>query len=349
MFATKLKEKSMTTLKSKIRGMFTGVALGDALGMPLEGQTRETIFAQRGWVSSFVKPIREKWADMPKGKWTDDTQLTLATAQALIDADCFHMDTIANYHIEALNKASFGWGSGTKAAIVRLKEGKHDWVTSAERNPNGTGAGNGVSMKVAPVAGYFCGLKKTKIADLVNFTLMTHYTKLAIQSAIMQTYAILYCLKTDPNDFDGFKFIKTFKEKLDYLEKMLSSYMCGDPMPQIDHKYDMRIQVKKLTFFKMMDREEAHVVFGNGNFFVFNSLPFSHYFFLQNPNSFASVEHVVNAGGDTDTNGSQVGALVGALNGEGVFPEKLVAQVEDIEKILDVADEFYEKFVKVKS
>ncbi|MBI2633668.1 MAG: ADP-ribosylglycohydrolase family protein [Parcubacteria group bacterium] len=53
---------------------------------------------------------------------------------------------------------------------------------------------------------------------------------------------------------------------------------------------------------------------------------------------------MVNAGGDTDTNGSIVGSLLGALKGVSVFPKHLIDGLWQKEKILDTANRFCDTF-----
>jgi ADP-ribosylglycohydrolase len=67
-------------------------------------------------------------------------------------------------------------------------------------------------------------------------------------------------------------------------------------------------------------------------------------FFLKNPYSIDSLYEVINAGGDADSNGSMVAALLGALNGPFIFPSHLVHGLNQIQfnEVLSVADEFTE-------
>ena len=69
--------------KEKIRGMFLGIAIGDALGMPVETMTLEKIAKKFGRVNRYIRPDGHKWYNgQPAGTWTDDTQLSLAIAES---------------------------------------------------------------------------------------------------------------------------------------------------------------------------------------------------------------------------------------------------------------------------
>lgn len=65
-------------------------------------------------------------------------------------------------------------------------------------------------------------------------------------------------------------------------------------------------------------------------------------FFLRKPHSIEALYDVISAGGDTDTNGSMVGALLGALNGPNIFPDHLIEGLDQEKEIMLVANRFYD-------
>jgi len=68
-------------LKARIRGCIVGTAVGDALGAPVEFLSDVEIAEKYG--SSGIVGF-EKWDGHPAGAYTDDTQMTLATAEGVI-------------------------------------------------------------------------------------------------------------------------------------------------------------------------------------------------------------------------------------------------------------------------
>mgnify|MGYP001607376832 FL=1 len=99
-----------------------------------------------------------------------------------------------------------------------------------------------------------------------------------------------------------------------------------------------------LIDIRLITNQEIIDTFGGGTCYVYNSLPFTYAFFFRNPTSIETLYDVVNSGGDTDTNGSMCGALLGALNGTAIFPQHLVDGLVGKEKILDVAERFCDAF-----
>ena len=71
----------MTNLKNHIAGALYGVAVGDALGGPLEFMTAEQIKKTHGRVTTM---IGGGWLNLRPGETTDDTAMTLAVAEGII-------------------------------------------------------------------------------------------------------------------------------------------------------------------------------------------------------------------------------------------------------------------------
>lgn len=150
--------------KDKVRGMFLGTAVGDALGMPVEGWSADKIKETHGRVTSYLDPKGHKWFDgMKAGTTTDDTQLTLTVAEALIEGGGIDLDTQVKHHVKAFKTHTSGWGRTTKEAIEKLANGVH-WSESGSYSPTETdegvkkpgprGFGNGVAMKAGPIGVY---------------------------------------------------------------------------------------------------------------------------------------------------------------------------------------------------
>jgi ADP-ribosylglycohydrolase len=57
----------------------------------------------------------------------------------------------------------------------------------------------------------------------------------------------------------------------------------------------------------------------------------------------SSLIAVVQAGGDTDTNGAVAGAILGALHGAGSIPDRWVARVAKAEHLASLADRLLER------
>jgi ADP-ribosylglycohydrolase len=323
----------MPSIRDKVRGTFLGLAIGDALGMPVETFPHEKIVETYGRITKFHAPDKHKWFDgEPAGMITDDTQLSLAVAEGLIEGG-LDMDAQVLHHKLALAFGTKGWGRSTKESVRRLANGA-SWQKSGEPG----GAGNGVAMKVAPVGLYFSTVVQDdeKVEEfcqfVVNLTKMTHPTRIAVASAMAQVTAVYACFAQQPESFDTERFIKL----------VVDSSKISLTVEAQDSEDDLLERLAEvLPKHSEYDTERAIQDLGKGSCYCYNSIPFSLVHFLNNPQSIDCLYDVITAGGDTDSNGSIVGALLGALHGEEIFPEHLL-DFPDRDRVLKIADAFYD-------
>ena len=335
--------------RDKIRGMFLGVAIGDALGMPVETFSREKIASTHGRITNYLRPDGHKWFNgRAAGTWTDDTQLTLVVAESLIRCRGIDVEDLARCHLEHWEReGDLGFGGTTRAALKKLKDGMHWSQSGVTTNPK-HGRGNALPMKISPIGAYWY-LRKTDfnenwqtfVEDLARCTFMTHETRMALESAIAHVCAIEYCL--------GIKDTKRFfhEEFLWYLfSKTMLAYneeFSPTETPCPDRMYD-RLGLLLNTPLHTINTSDLLAMFGENPFYVYSSLPLTYALFLKNPTSIESIYDIVNAGGDTDTNASIAGGLLGALNGVSVFPKTLVENLWQKERVLDTANQFCDVF-----
>ncbi len=326
----------MTTMRERITGMFLGIAIGDALYMPTETFGPKKIREIFGGevVDYFNSPPGHPFHDdLKAGMWTDDTQLTVVVAEAIIKAGSIHFPEIARQHIIALQETVSGWGGTTRKAVERLRDGAHFMTSGVEG-----GSGNGISMKIAPLGAYYTlrGIdvrSDEAVQNIADFACMTHLSRLGIESGLAHVGAVHYCLTTRPSEFSVEDFIEATQIKFDH-------ELRGD----VDMQRGPSLQERLLTLRNIplgeMGVDMLRKLFGKGKCYVYDSLPFSYAFFLKNPSSIDALFEVGNAGGDTDTNASMVGGLLGALHGLSIFPEHLVEGLYRKDYILDIADRF---------
>lgn len=314
--------------RDRVRGMIVGGAIGDAVGMPVETWTPAKIkeMYPQG-ISRFIPPKDHKWFDpekTPAGSTTDDTQLTIATMKGLIKGQEKHdgsidpyMDAISAAHCDAMQETTAGWGGTTREAIRRLQNGVH-WNASGKTTEKNRGTGNGVPMKIAPLAAFLCTTsgKDFKLELCIPYSAMTHYTKLSAHSAIAHVLAMTACLTSSEGGASSIidirsivattvgKFMWNRTYEVEHLE---------DTTDQLQTRMEKLVQL--LDQLPSMTTEEIIAEFGNGSCYVYDSLPFSYAFFLKNPFMFQTILDVVHAGGDTDTNAKIVGEMMGALHG----------------------------------
>lgn len=349
-------------LRDKIIGMFLGVAIGDALGMPLEF-LKEEERAKLGRVEEYIKPpaSHQWWHWREPGTWTDDWYFTDIVAESLLACDGINIDDLARRHAQAYCSGlkEIGAGGATREALKNLAEGQH-WSKSGIAG----GAGNGVAMKVAPLgvlhylnmnfyghavptAEEVARAEGSRInqlhIDVINLALMTHSSHMSAASAIAQINAIACCL---------FDYPKEAVLEFCFWDMVIKACAMSEitTASLLDSKVHDKLSERFTWFmngvYQQLSAVEISRMQGKDKGYVFYTLPFCYSVFLKNPTSVDTLYDVVNAGGDSDTNGSIVGSLLGAYNGRRIFPKHLVDGLHQSDEILDLAERFYRQFVK---
>ncbi|MBX4205040.1 MAG: ADP-ribosylglycohydrolase family protein [Candidatus Doudnabacteria bacterium] len=314
----------MISLREKIIGMFLGIGIGDALGMPVETMSAEEIRTRFGRVRSFMEmPIDHKWHhDTPAGCPTDDTYLTLAVARAFIKSNGkFDMDAIAAEHVYELGLDSQTWGPSTRNAVKRLAAGVH-WSESGKTDKPNSGMGNGVVMKLAPLAAYDLsrGGNQIREHELAEFTRLTHCTNEAVISTFVHFAVLRHLLKLNPDQIETWLLFHAiggaFNAAFLYLRDEEGAAI---ELPMLDKLSDC---FKQLAVHKSLTDEIILSAWPN-TFLVHDTLGLSYACFLRKVN-IESLYDAINLGGDTDSTGAIVGGMLGALYGPKFFPDSLM-------------------------
>lgn len=132
-----------TTLTRRALGAYLGLACGDALGATVEFMTPKQI-AKRYGVHRDI--IGGGWLGLPAGQITDDTQMSLALGQAIIDKQGWHLPTVADHFVAWLHSNPPDIGNTCRRGILRYRD-----RGELSGPPRGDEAGNGACMRNLPV------------------------------------------------------------------------------------------------------------------------------------------------------------------------------------------------------
>jgi len=164
----------------------TGLAIGDALGMPTQSMTLAQIRADHGRITGFVDagPHQRIAAGMPAGTITDDTEQAVMVAELLLEGDGRLDPTRFAEALIAWERGMEAKGSldllgpSTKTAVQRILDG----VPASEAGSTGTT--NGAAMRIAPVGIAVPSGDLVRLVDAVqDASRVTHDTGLGIAGA----------------------------------------------------------------------------------------------------------------------------------------------------------------------
>lgn len=291
----------------------TGLAIGDALGMPFE---TETPLAERliQWDGSFGPSSFHK---LGPGQWTDDTQMSLALMGALTEKKTYTPSLAATKYLEwFLGKRAGGIPRGvaktTGEAMQRLASGR-PWDESGIEGSEG----NGSAMRAAPFGLlHRRGARRMEIAanDARLDASITHRSLEASEgsAAIAMAVSHLAAGGAKPELLDAVIPLLAKSQIKTALEKL--RLLCRSA--------DIREVISEMDW--MLAGPAAHVV---------QSVPAAFAFFLYAENFAEVVEGAVRGGGDTDSVAAMAGAMAGAHFGYEAIPDKYLAGLEDAEGI----------------
>jgi ADP-ribosyl-[dinitrogen reductase] hydrolase len=134
----------LADVRSRARGAFLGLALGDALGATVEFMTAGEIRAQYGVHREIVGG---GWLHLRKGRVTDDTEMSLCIGQSIEAAGGWDLRRVADRLVAWMRAGPVDIGSTVRKGLRRvLLDG------TLEGAPSEGDGGNGAAMRIVPVA-----------------------------------------------------------------------------------------------------------------------------------------------------------------------------------------------------
>lgn len=304
-------------MKDTIKSGLLGVAIGDALGVPVEFKTRDNL--KQNPVTDMLEFMC--W-NQPRGTFSDDSSLAFCTAESLCRG--FDIEDMAQTFVKWMVEGYWGAhykvfdiGGTTKHSLLRVVKGE-----SAEFSGNffDEDNGNGSLMRILPLVFY---LQKEKDIEIIyrKVKAVSSITHAHFRSVFACFIYVLYCLEIlkDKDKFEAYKDMKVVLSK--FLE---------------DKKYNpAEIQLfDRILKYDMLYVESEIQSSG----YVLHSLEASFWCFLNADSYEETVLRAVNLGGDTDTTAAIAGGLAGIYYGLDNIPEKWIEHLVRVNDIKDLAE-----------
>jgi ADP-ribosyl-[dinitrogen reductase] hydrolase len=284
-------------------GCLVGLALGDALGAPLEFMPRAEIAATYGKVREL---LGGGWLNVDPGEYTDDTQLALAITNSIVQHGRIDPPDIAARFVAWLRTGPKDVGNITRTAI-RYHEQGLPWEEvgpRVHREMAGRSAGNGSLMRCAPVALFHAARPKALIRDSAIVSEITHANPLSVWSSIAVNLAIVELLHGRREGM-----IERVAERIEE--------------PQV-----------RETLLTVAGLPRRAVRSGG---YVLETLGAAFWALQNHPGFEEVVVAAINLGDDADTVGAVAGALAGAREGSAALPERWLSQLRDADHLADLA------------
>ena len=327
-----------TDYLDKFTGTLLGVSIGDTLGHPFEGILRERIYSRFKDFKEFIGSNKKLF-----NTYTDDTQLTLHTAKALIQGSGFNEDYIVREYVEWLEDPPIGPGYGCISSIQKLKYGI-SWKKAASNS-----GGNGTAMRVSPIGLFYC----RDIKNLKNFALqssiITHSHPAASAGAIVVARAISFLIdKTIDTGFlvDDF-FDAIISSISNSREEIWDEFI--EILNKVKNSLSISLEAGLIKLSQVGVKAPYFIEDYLGKAFVhpytLSTVACVIFVFLKNLNSFEEcVFKLATAGGDSDTVGAIGGSLAGAYFGKDQISIDLMQLVKGYKDILKISEELWLRF-----
>lgn len=314
-FISVLESKSNSMqLIERYRGSLLGLAVGDALGAPLEFQ-----------VPGSFAPIDDMVGggafDVMPGQWTDDTSMALCLAQSLIEQQGFNpVDQLQKYlrwwregYLSSIDEC-FDIGNTTLEALMQFEQKKEPYCGST--NPRS--AGNGSIMRLAPVAIFYAKSPLEAIERSAESSRTTHQAPSAID-ACRYFGALLVGAVNGVSR-----------------EELLSEYYC--PIPGYWDKNPLVAEINEIAAGSFKHRQPPEI---QGSGYVVKCLEAALWAFYNSQTFREGCLLAVNLGLDADTTGAVYGQLAGAYYGDRGIPQSWRSQLIRANLIESIADQLY--------
>lgn len=321
-------------MKSKIiHSALFGVAIGDALGVPVEFKDRKYLKAN---------PVTDMIAygthNQPAGTWSDDSSLTFCLAEMLS----------SKYDLKELSDRFIDWyetgywtpygevfdvGVATSKAIYRLKQDINPLIAGgAEETDNG----NGSLMRILPLVFYIKNMDIEQRFRYVNdVSSLTHRHIRSVLGCFIYSEFVLQLLK-------GFNKFEAFHQTRDIVNNFLNkNAICSDREINKYHRILMN-PIGDYAIKPIYEYTEDEIASSG---YIVHSLEASLWCILKEDSFEATVLRAVNLGYDTDTTAAITGGPAGILYGLHSIPLRWLNQLARKEDIQHLCNKLEKKYV----
>jgi ADP-ribosylglycohydrolase len=301
-------------LIERYRGSLLGLAVGDALGAPLE-------FRPPGSFTPIDDMVGGGSHDVMLGQWTDDTSMALCLAESLIEQQGFNpVHQLQKYvrwwregYLSSIDEC-FDIGNTTLDALMRFEKTQEPYCGSTDpRN-----AGNGSIMRLAPVPLFYAKRPLEAIGKSAESSRTTHGAATAVD-------ACRYLGALIAGAANGV----TREELLCERYSPIPGYWEENPLVE---------EIDEIARGSFKHRQPPEI---QGSGYVVKSLEAALWAFYHSHSFREGCLLAVNLGMDADTTGAVYGQLAGAFYGEMEIPESWRSQLIRSHLIESMADKLF--------
>lgn len=296
----------MISLEERYLGCLVGLACGDALGGPVEFDSREQM--DERYPDGLREFIGGGWLHLAPGEITDDTQMAMDVARSLCAFPDGDMLNLAGRFLAWRNSEPKDIGNTTRDALDRLARGVR-WDEAGEqayrhRGPRDS-AGNGAIMRCAPVAMRFRNQPDRLREASIDVSRITHANPLCTWASVA-------------------------------VDQAVANLLNGTSIPMAIERSTLGVENEEVAAAVSLAFTSDRDSIRSGGF-VLDTLAAAYWSLLRTESFEDAVVIAVGLGGDTDTTGAVTGALAGAHYGYGAIPDRWRAAVQHHDELVSLS------------
>ncbi len=346
----------MNNIQDRIRGSLIGGAVGDALGYPVEFIDSfmgiQSQYGEHGITRLEVRWTEVDAASVGKAVVSDDTQMTLFTANGLLNAQKQGMAfkygicrAYLEWYLTQIGKKSGKYKDCWISSMPQLNYRRAPGTTCiyslsaiySGKNPINNSKGCGGVMRVAPIPLYAMVDNRMSVTEAAllagDAAEITHQNPLGFIPAALVSH-IIYRLALDEEP--------TKPTMESYIREGMKAIELLYPQHPADVRYMGELCERTITLASNSSSDLENIESIGEGWTGEEALAIALYCCLRHFDSFEdAIIASVNHGGDSDSTGAVTGNILGAALGYNAIPQFYKEDLEMHDLILHMADDLY--------
>lgn len=293
----------------KVKDGICGFVVGDALGVPVEFYSRKELEK-----NPVVDMEGYGTYNQPKGTWSDDSSMTIATMYSILNKKCIDyadiMDEFCKWAFEGKHTPHgerFDIGNTTSRGLDRYRKGEKPLKSGGTSTHDN---GNGSLMRILPLA----YIPNIDYETIENISALTHGHDRSKIACVLYVEIAKSMLKND----------LTIDEHINNACEKIKNY------------YEDNEELEE--FNRIFNNDFSEGIRSGG--YVIDTIETVVYCLKNTDNYKDAVLMAVNFGIDTDTNAAICGGLAGIYYGFDEIPVDWIESIYKLDEILSLCEKF---------
>lgn len=298
----------MPDTEERVTGMLVGLAIGDAMGRPVEGLTQQEIVERHGTIDELIGGgVYRK----PPGTVTDDTEMMQCVMKSLLAREGFYGSDVAMRLVDWYESNPFDIGVTTTEALYRIAEQDVSWWDAGEavwdEMPEGQEAGNGSLVRCPPYSVWYSVRLDELVQASRDSSRITHYDERCQWGCAALNLVLACFLRSELSPEDALKHLEGAPESI---------------TEAVAQGVSRKGSVKPTGY--VVDTLHAGLYDG-----------------LNERGPRSALIRTINRGGDADSAGAITGAVAGARFGYSALPDEWLDALSRRSQLVDDAKRLY--------